>query len=112
MQFNVSYTPPAFIRLLRRERIAPLLQKQRTRAVAVPSVGTKFPLPVMDAPHRLDVFRRPSPISLDREVTELNSLLPPARIRQAAQTIFFVTKRSGRSGDSWLNRMPLAANRP
>ena len=28
MQFNVSYAPPAFIRLLRRERIAPLLQKQ------------------------------------------------------------------------------------
>src|SRR5262245_38322331 len=29
-----------------------------------------------DAPHRLDIFRRPSPIPLDREVTELNSLLP------------------------------------
>jgi hypothetical protein len=24
---------------------------------------------LQDAPHRLDIFRRPSPISLDREVT-------------------------------------------
>src|SRR5262249_54365593 len=31
---------------------------------------------LQDAPHRLDIFRRPSPISLDREVTELNSVLP------------------------------------
>src|SRR5437868_1680333 len=31
---------------------------------------------LQDAPHRLDIFRRPSPISLDREVTQLNSLLP------------------------------------
>src|SRR6516164_11037278 len=31
---------------------------------------------LQDAPNRLDIFRRPSPISLDREVTELNSLLP------------------------------------
>src|SRR5262245_20898437 len=30
---------------------------------------------LQDAPHRLDIFRRPSPISLDREVTEFNSLL-------------------------------------
>src|SRR6516225_7380068 len=30
---------------------------------------------LQDAPDRLDIFRRPSPISLDREVTELNSLL-------------------------------------
>src|SRR5260370_41405386 len=29
-----------------------------------------------DTPHCLDIFRRPSPISLDREVTELNSVLP------------------------------------
>src|SRR5438309_223255 len=28
MQFNVSYAPPAFIRFLRRQRIAPLLQKE------------------------------------------------------------------------------------
>jgi hypothetical protein len=28
MQFNVGYAPPAFIRLLRRKCIAPLLQKQ------------------------------------------------------------------------------------
>ena len=28
MQFNVSYAPPAFIRFLRRQRVAPLLQKQ------------------------------------------------------------------------------------
>src|SRR5947209_7160176 len=31
---------------------------------------------LQDAPDRLDIFRRPSPISLDREVTELNSVLP------------------------------------
>src|SRR5947209_20446455 len=30
---------------------------------------------LQDAPHRLDIFRRPSPISLDREVAELNSVL-------------------------------------
>src|SRR5262249_16186019 len=31
---------------------------------------------LQDAPHRLDIFRRPSPISLDREVTQLNRVLP------------------------------------
>src|SRR5262249_1781178 len=31
---------------------------------------------LQDAPHRLDIFRRPSPISLDGEVTQLNRVLP------------------------------------
>jgi hypothetical protein len=31
----------------------------------------------------------------------------PAAIRRAAVTIFRVTKRSGRNGDSWLKRMPV-----
>src|SRR5947209_207112 len=31
---------------------------------------------LQNAPHRLDIFRRPSPISLDRKVTQLNNLLP------------------------------------
>ena len=30
---------------------------------------------LQDAPHRLDIFRRPSPISLDRKVAKLNSAL-------------------------------------
>ena len=33
-------------------------------------------------------------------------------MRQAAATIFWVTKRSGRSGDSWLKRIPEQANTP
>ena len=36
----------------------------------------------------------------------------PCAILQAAETILRVTKRPGRSGDSWLKRMPLQANSP
>ena len=36
----------------------------------------------------------------------------PFAIRQTALTIFLVTKRSGRKGDSWLNKIPVAAKSP
>src|ERR1700704_1452903 len=31
---------------------------------------------LQDAPHRLDIFWRPSPIALDREVAEFDGMLP------------------------------------
>ena len=36
----------------------------------------------------------------------------PAAIRRATWMIFCVTNRSGRSGDSWLKRIPLQAKIP
>ena len=64
------------------------------------------------SPHRIHILGRPPPVALDRYCPASIAKGSPLAIRPAAATIFLVTKRSGRSGDSWLKRMPELACNP
>ena len=63
-------------------------------------------------PLRSHVVARMSPVAQRIEVAEDTGLLQPGWIRASPRVILRVTKVSPRTGDSWLKRMPLQANRP
>jgi hypothetical protein len=62
--------------------------------------------------HRLHIIRSPPPVTPDGEIAQLDLCGPASLDRPHAFDVFWVTKRFGRNGDSWLARMPVQAYMP
>ena len=65
-----------------------------------------------NSPHAFDVLRRVSPIAFCVQIAEEQFLLQPCLMAATAREILRLTKVSPRRGLSWLNIMPLLAQRP
>ena len=62
--------------------------------------------------HGLHIFRRPSPVSDDVDISEVQLLLVTAEDTSDSRDHLARDKAFPRNGDSWLNKIPRQAKRP